>query len=279
MEKGLGLRIQEARKAAGYTQQQLCQDSGLSYSTLAKIERGAIKSPSVFTIQTLAEALNTSVDGLLGKSTPQASGPAKKRSKSGVEFVFFDINGSLLRFFHRTFSLISDQTGVPMDVVETNFWQYNDLVCRGDMSLGDFNQLLAEKFGLPDIDWAEYYLITVEKIDATSELIKWAAGHYRIGLLSNNMPGLIPALFNKGLLPDVEYDAIIDSSQTGYIKPEPEIYELAAEKTGIKPESLLLVDDSRSNLMAAARLGWHVLWFDDNDPEESVSRIKKTLEF
>jgi FMN phosphatase YigB (HAD superfamily) len=93
------------------------------------------------------------------------------------------------------------------------------------------------------------------------------------------MPGLIPALFNKGLLPDVEYDAIIDSSQTGYIKPEPEIYELAAEKTGIKPESLLLVDDSRSNLMAAARLGWHVLWFDDNDPEESVSRIKKTLEF
>jgi HAD superfamily hydrolase (TIGR01549 family) len=279
MEKGLGLRIQEARKAAGYTQQQLCQDSGLSYSTLAKIERGAIKSPSVFTIQTLAEALNTSVDGLLGKSTPQAGGPAKKRSKSGVEFVFFDINGSLLRFFHRTFSLISDQTGVPMDVVETSFWQYNDLVCRGDMSLGDFNQLLAEKFGLPDIDWAEYYLIAVEKIDATGELIKWAAGHYRVGLLSNNMPGLIPALFDKGLLPDVEYDVIIDSSQTGYIKPEPEIYELAAEKAGIKPESLLLVDDSRSNLMAAARQGWHVLWFDDNDPEESVSRIKKTLEF
>ncbi|HEX5455834.1 MAG TPA: HAD-IA family hydrolase [Candidatus Saccharimonadales bacterium] len=279
MEKGLGLRIQEARKAAGYTQQQLCQNSGLSYSTLAKIERGAIKSPSVFTIQTIAEALNRSVDELLGNKPPAAHGPAKKRSKSGVQFIFFDINGSLVRFFHRTFSLISESTGVPMDVVETSFWQYNDLVCRGDMSLGDFNQLLAEKFGLPEVDWAEYYLIAVEKIDATSGLIKWAAEHYRVGLFSNNMPGLIQALFDKGLLPDVGYDVIIDSSQTGYIKPEPEIYQLAAEKTGLKSESLLLVDDSRSNLMAAARLGWHVLWFDDNDAEESVERIKKTLEF
>jgi FMN phosphatase YigB (HAD superfamily) len=40
----------------------------------------------------------------------------------------------------------------------------------------------------------------------------------------------------------------------------------------------LLVDDSRANLMAAERMGWHVLWFDDYEPQESVPRIKEALE-
>ena len=60
-EKGLGLRLQKARKAAGLTQQELCQKSGLSYSTLAKIERGAIKSPSIFTIHQIAMVLNLAI--------------------------------------------------------------------------------------------------------------------------------------------------------------------------------------------------------------------------
>lgn len=275
----MALRVQEARKAAGYTQQQLCQVSGLSYSTLAKIERGAIKSPSVFTIKTIADALKASVDELLGGEAPSVLQQAKKRSKSGVEFVYFDINGSMVRFFHRTFSLISEEAGVPMDIIETTFWQYNDLVCRGDISVEDFNQVLAEKFSVPGVDWTAFYLKAVEPINETIELIKWAQEHYRIGLLSNNMPGLIKAMFSQSLLPDIPYEIIIDSSQTGFIKPEPEIYNLAAKEAGLKPESLLLVDDSRPNLMAAARLGWHVLWFDDYHPDESVERIKNALAY
>ena len=69
-EKGLGLRLQKARKAAGLTQQELCQKSGLSYSTLAKIERGAIKSPSIFTIHQIAMVLNLGIDELLGITMP-----------------------------------------------------------------------------------------------------------------------------------------------------------------------------------------------------------------
>jgi transcriptional regulator with XRE-family HTH domain len=42
-EQALGKRLQDARRAAGLTQQELCQKADLSYSTLAKIERGAIR--------------------------------------------------------------------------------------------------------------------------------------------------------------------------------------------------------------------------------------------
>lgn len=278
MEKGLGLRIQQARKAAGYTQQRLCQTTGLSYSTLAKIERGAIKAPSVFTIHTLAGAVGVTVEELIGASAPVAN-QAKKQSKNGVEFVYFDINGSLVRFFHRAFGLIAEESGLSPDIIETTYWQYNDLVSRGDLSVSDFNQLLAERFELPGVDWTAFYLNAIEPISETIELIEWAQQHYRVGLLSNNMPGLITEMLKRNILPAIPYDIIVDSSQTGYIKPEAEIYTLAAREAGLPGEKILLIDDSRANLMAAGKQGWHVLWFDDYNPEESVARIKKALEF
>ena len=47
---------------------------------------------------------------------------------------------------------------------------------------------------------------------------------------------------------------------------------------GCPPSEILLVDDARTNLMAAEKHGWRVLWFDDYRPEESIGRIKDALE-
>ena len=52
-ELALGKAIQQARQNAGLTQQELCHKAELSYSTLAKIERGAIKTPSVLRLHVL----------------------------------------------------------------------------------------------------------------------------------------------------------------------------------------------------------------------------------
>jgi FMN phosphatase YigB (HAD superfamily) len=50
------------------------------------------------------------------------------------------------------------------------------------------------------------------------------------------------------------------------------------KKTGRNPREILLVDDTRANIMAAEKCGWQVLWFDDYRPVESVARIKTALE-
>src|SRR4030081_2553913 len=97
-EAALGNRLQLARKRAGLTQQELCQRAGLSYSTLAKIERGAIKSPSIFTIQNIAAALGTTLNELMGVSHARTV-RQRQRSKSGLTFIYFDINGCLVRFY------------------------------------------------------------------------------------------------------------------------------------------------------------------------------------
>ena len=278
-EKGLGRRLQTARVRAGLTQQILCQQAGLSYSTLTKIERGAIKAPSIFTIQRIAMALGTSLDALMGMGgTKGLAETPKLRSKSGVSFVYFDINGCLVRFYHRAFTRLAEVSGAPADMVETAFWHYNDDVCRGDMTMDEFNHALAKQLHLHKLSWADYYLETIEPIEEMREIVRWAAKHYRIGLLTNIMPGLIRAMLERDLLPNVAYDVIIDSSEVHAIKPEIEIYEVAAERAKCRPSEILLIDDARTNLMAAEKQDWHVLWFDDYRPEESVARIKDALE-
>lgn len=275
-EAGLGKKLQQARKAAGLTQQDLCHKAKLSYSTLAKIERGAIKAPSIFTIQSVAEALGLTLGDLIGEEPP-APEKSKKTSRSGVKFVYFDINGCLVHFFHTAFSRIAEDTGSSADVVETTFWHYNDAVCRGEMTMDEFNRLLAERFKSM-MDFSRYYLEAIEPIPETQELLRWVAENYRVGLLSNIMPGLIDAMFERGILPDVTYDAIIDSSKVGALKPEPKIFEIARDWADCKTDEILFIDDSRPNLMAAEHMGWRVMWFDSGRPTESVSRVRDALQ-
>src|SRR6476646_4391064 len=153
-EKSLGKRLQDARKAAGLTQQDLCHKANLSYSTLAKIERGAIKSPSIFTIQSIAAALGSSLDDLMGVPSPTlAEARNLLKTKSGARFIFFDVNGCLVQFYHEAFIRLAQATSTPPDLVETAFWHYNDAVCRGTMSMSDFNTALGERIGAKGLDW------------------------------------------------------------------------------------------------------------------------------
>jgi transcriptional regulator with XRE-family HTH domain len=212
-EKGLGKRLQDARRVAGLTQQSLCQKSGLSYSTLAKIERGAIKAPSIFTIEKIAEVLGVSLDELVGAN--KTSGISLKKhhlSKSGVRFVYFDINGCLVRFYHRAVTEIAHDCGESIDVVESILWRYNDQVCSGVINLEEFNKIFADKLKFPSLRWQDYYLKTVESMPGMDELVSWVATLYGVGLLSNIMPGLINSMLQQKSIPTVAYDAIIDSS-------------------------------------------------------------------
>ena len=274
-EKRLGTVVQQARRAHGLTQQELCQKTGLSYSTLAKIERGAIKAPSVFTIQSIARTLGVSLDSLMESAFP-VNKLRKMVSKNGVRFVYFDMNGCLVRFYTRAFAKLAEDADVTPDVVETIFWQYNDDVCRGTKSIDELNTALAERLGMM-VDWNKYYLAAVEATPQMDEVVEWVADRYQVGILTNTMPNLVQPLLDSGKLPKVTYDTIIDSSEVGCIKPEQRIFEIATATAGMSPGEILLVDDDRPNLVAAGKMGWHTLSFDSYRPDESIASLKATL--
>lgn len=280
LERALGQAIQEARKTAGFTQQRLCELTGLSYSTLAKIERGAIKSPSVFTVQTIASATHTSVEWLVGIMQGEAGRDSPfKTSKSGIKLVYFDVNGVLVRFFQRAFTQLAEDTGNGPDVVEGVFWHFNDAVCRGSMPVAEFNKEMAHRLGVSKVDWQKYYFDAIDPVPESIECLQWAAAHYRVGLITNIFPGFLEALQQRGILPSLPEIITIDSSKVGTIKPEEAIYVIAEEKAGVKPEEILMIDDSRANLSVAEKRGWHVLWFEYYNTQEGVERIRSALEF
>ena len=276
-EKSLGRVLQAARQKSGLTQQAMCQKAGLSYSTLAKIERGAIKSPSIFTIRQIAEVLGLTLDELVGESKDKKPS-TRMTTKSGVRFVYFDINGCLVRFFHRAFTNIAKDTGLTPDFIETAFWHFNDAVCKGQLDREAFNQAFAKQLGIDTIDWQSYYLAAVIPIPEMHEVVRWASTRYKVGLLSNIGEGFVEELRGKGLIPDIKYDAIIDSSVVGVIKPDTKIYQVAQAKSGVSANEILFIDDSRANLIPAQQLGWHVMWFNDYDSIESSEQVRLALQ-
>ena len=282
-EKTLGKRLQLARKRAGLTQQELCQKAGLSYSTLAKIERGAIRTPSVFTVAHIAAATGTPLEDLLDVAPSSLASPspanAKKRSKTGVRFVYFDVNGVLVRFFHRAFSDITSDTGARADLAENLFWRNNDAVCRGDMSLEELNQAFNRELSTQNFDWKSYYMKNVEPMPGVKEFVEWCAQYYEVGLLSNTAPGFLDEMRAKELIPNIQYSSVVDSSKVGSIKPESKIYEIAKDLANVEPNEILLIDNERPNLTAADKVGWQVLSFDDFQPGESIATAKQILAF
>jgi transcriptional regulator with XRE-family HTH domain len=60
----LGQKIKALRKEKGLTQEQLAIKAGVSYTTLTKVENGAIKNPSFETVAAIAKGLEMSLDVL-----------------------------------------------------------------------------------------------------------------------------------------------------------------------------------------------------------------------
>ncbi|MDD4875041.1 MAG: helix-turn-helix transcriptional regulator [Candidatus Pacebacteria bacterium] len=57
--------LKRLREQKGWTQEKLAQQSGVSYHTLIKIERGTIQDPRIETVANIARALGLSLDELV----------------------------------------------------------------------------------------------------------------------------------------------------------------------------------------------------------------------
>ena len=58
--------LKKLRNKKGWSQERLARESGISFHTLIKIERGSIKNPKLQTLIKLARALGVSLDKLVG---------------------------------------------------------------------------------------------------------------------------------------------------------------------------------------------------------------------
>ena len=61
------------------------------------------------------------------------------------------------------------------------------------------------------------------------------------------------------ILKDIKFDFVLAGDVVSKKKPDPEIYLLALERTGLKPEECIVIEDSRNGVLAAKAAGMHVV--------------------
>ncbi len=128
--------------------------------------------------------------------------------------------------------------------------------------------LTSEQYGrlLAHIDTMKYMRFNPSAgkvLDALTNL------NFKLGIISNMM---LPGVLLENLLQSEGvrslFGPIITSSETGYLKPHPRIFERALDAGGWKPEEALFVGDTyKQDIIGARSVGMHVIWLNSrNEP-------------
>ena len=84
---------------------------------------------------------------------------------------------------------------------------------------------------------------------------------YKLGVISNFDTRIYSVMDSLGILQF--FDAVTTSSETGYCKPDPEIFEAAVRALNVAPSEVVIVGDNRrDDVEAGQRAGLHVVLID-----------------
>lgn len=129
---------------------------------------------------------------------------------------------------------------------------------------------------------ANYSMIDafVNRFKANKEIwpsIEFARQNYRIGLLTNMYPGMLTQIVEHKLMPDVAWDAVIDSSVKMYKKPDAELFEIAQRAAHIPGKEILFIDNTLGHVEAARNFGWQAYHYDAHNHAESSEKLLRYL--
>lgn len=183
-----------------------------------------------------------------------------------IKFVYFDVGGTAIKDFSKRPDLWSD---FKRDLNITD--EYWEKYCSPVLDIGGIPENLPvnmDKF----IDRFVSHFEKNPSIWPAVENLKC-----KKGLLTNMYLGMLEKIKAAGLLPPVEWDMVIDTSIVKLKKPEKQIYLLAQEKAGVKPEEILFIDNVEKNLEVPKQLGWSVFNYDSSNYEQSSKNLIEYL--
>ncbi|MCD6576880.1 MAG: HAD-IA family hydrolase [Anaerolineaceae bacterium] len=79
-----------------------------------------------------------------------------------------------------------------------------------------------------------------------------------LGICTTSNQKAATAVVN-GMLKDIKFDFVLAGDIVSNKKPNPEIYNLALEKSGLKPDECLVIEDSHNGVLAAHAAGMFIV--------------------
>ena len=189
--------------------------------------------------------------------------------REAVSVVLTDFDGVLRHWPARYAARVERTVGLPRGAIQRAAFAPALLhsVVRGHISDADWRARIVKRLAsaYPHLDaeravtlWSESPGVVDQQVLG---LIRACRARARLVLVSNATSRLESDLTRLHLTDD--FDAIINSSEIGYAKPDPEVFHVALDAMGAEPSRVLFVDDSADNVAAAHQLGINAYRFEN----------------
>jgi epoxide hydrolase-like predicted phosphatase len=143
----------------------------------------------------------------------------------------------------------------------------------GELPTADFEARFAQLLGVAPERLIERLFAAMEPDAQMVAAVAAARAHgVRTGLVSNSWGAA--EIYERERFA-VLFDAVVISGEVGLRKPDPAIYRLAAQRLGVAPERLVLVDDLPGNLKPARALGMTTIAHRDADA--TLAELERAL--
>lgn len=181
---------------------------------------------------------------------------------------------------------MEQMTGVSANIFRTVYDKYRFEFDRGTISGAEMYSQLLSDAGYHELSSNKTMMEKIAKLDLESwknfhqDVTDWGlslqkAG-FKLGILSN-MPYEFLDLYEKTIPLFTHADYACFSCRVKLIKPEPEIYKVALNGLGIKPEEAVFFDDIQINVDAARQLGINAfLWTGLDQGKKDWEQITKS---
>jgi HAD superfamily hydrolase (TIGR01509 family) len=135
---------------------------------------------------------------------------------------------------------------------------------RGMIGPAESNRRIAAVLGMSE----EEFRIKVADGEVKDQtLLKYIASlrdHYKTAMLSNIGVASLQRRFSDQELAK-HFDSVVVSGEIGYAKPEPEAYEITADRLGVRLESCVFTDDRQAFCEAARGVGMQAIVYESFD--------------
>jgi putative hydrolase of the HAD superfamily len=193
-----------------------------------------------------------------------------------------DYGGVLTTNVWDSFRAFCDAEGLDRDEVKRLF--RDDPQALGQLRRLETGELTEEEFsaefgamlGLPEDrrgDLVDRLFAGMQPEEAMLEALRRArAAGLRTGMISNSWGR---GRYDRSLFGEL-FDGVVISGEVGLHKPQPQIFELGAERVGLLPSQCVFVDDLRENCEGAEAVG--MISVLHRGPDETLTRLEELLE-
>lgn len=105
------------------------------------------------------------------------------------------------------------------------------------------------------------------------DYVRQLQSRFKTGVISNAWNHLDDLLSEWGI--KGSFDVVIGSGDVGFMKPNPEIYQLALRKLDVQPQEAVFIDDFIENIKGAQALGIHTIHFQNK--AQAVEELERIL--